>query len=298
MDAFRVLPAESPALILDATFGGGGHTESLLQLRDNLQVVALDCDADAAARAAVLQQRYPQRLHFHGINFAEIDSLGYEGLSGALFDLGLSSFQFDTAERGFSFRMSAPNDMRLNRREGLTAAEFLETASRDELVEAVRNYGEEPRWRAVVDAIIDARGTGALLDTTSFADLVARTAASPRKWQGPKIHPATRTFQGIRIAVNRELEVIEKGLPAAFEKLAPGGILAVISFHSLEDRIVKRFFRRMAGRPEHGRDHRSQMERTVRAKLLSGKPITPAEDELSMNPRSRSAKLRILQKLI
>jgi len=184
-DAFRALPAESPALILDATFGGGGHTESLLQLRDDLQVVALDCDADAAERAALLQQRYPQRLHFRGINFAEIDSLDYEGFSGVLFDLGLSSFQFDTAERGFSFRMSAPNDMRLNRREGLTAAEFLETASREKLVEAVRNYGEEPRWRAVIDAIIDARGTGALLDTTSFADLVARTAASPRKWQGP-----------------------------------------------------------------------------------------------------------------
>jgi 16S rRNA (cytosine1402-N4)-methyltransferase len=298
LDAFSVLPDDKSPLVLDATFGGGGHTEAMLRKREDAHVVALDCDADALPRVERLKNEFADRLSFHSINFADLRNIPEKGFDFCLFDLGLSSFQFDTADRGFSFRKAAPNDMRLNQREGITAAEFLETADRQDLVEAVRNYGEEPRWRAVVDAIIDARGTGILSDTTSFAELVARTAASPRRGRGPTIHPATKTFQGIRIAVNSELSVIEKGLPAAFRKMRPGGYMAVISFHSLEDRIVKRFYRRMAGRPEHGRDNSSQMERKVRARLITRKPITAGDAELSANPRSRSAKLRILQKLL
>ncbi|MCD8483960.1 MAG: 16S rRNA (cytosine(1402)-N(4))-methyltransferase [Verrucomicrobia bacterium] len=163
------------------------------------------------------------------------------------------------------------------------------------MVTAVRDYGEEQRWRAVVRAILAARGTGKLQRTSTLAALVEQAVTAGR-WQPGRIHAATRTFQGIRIFVNRELEVIEAALPKAFGKLKSGGILAVISFHSLEDRIVKRYFRHLAGQPEHANDNRSQQERIVQATLLTRRPLTPDAAETEINPRSRSAKLRALQK--
>ena len=291
-------PEPDPEVLLDATFGGGGHSRALLERFSGYRLVAMDQDEAAVERAAVLEGDVePGRFRFVAANFEEVGTLEESTFSGILFDLGLSSFQLDEAERGFSFRLGGPSDMRMDRRGGQTAADFLETASEEELVRAVREYGEEPQWRAVVRAILSARGTDTLSNTTSLAALVARTAHGGRRGRGPTIHPATRTFQGIRIAVNRELEVIETALPAAFEKLAPGGVLAVISFHSLEDRIVKRLFRRWAGRPEHGRDNRPQQERERRAELLGTKPVTPTEEETERNPRARSAKLRALRKV-
>ncbi|MGB0414783.1 MAG: 16S rRNA (cytosine(1402)-N(4))-methyltransferase RsmH, partial [Coraliomargarita sp.] len=187
-------------------------------------------------------------------------------------------------------------DMRMNPHAGISAAEFLETADEEALVRAVRNYGEEKRWRRVVQSIIDARGTGRLQRTQSLAELVTE-AVGPTPRGRKAVHPATRTFQGIRVEVNDELSAIERGLPAAFDRLSPGGVLAAISFHSLEDRIVKRFCRKMAGRPEHAGDTRTQDERVVQAKMISTRPISPAEDEIRINPRSRSARLRAIRKL-
>jgi 16S rRNA (cytosine1402-N4)-methyltransferase len=158
----------------------------------------------------------------------------------------------------------------------------------------VRDFGEEPRWRRVVHAIESARGSARLERTLAFAALVEEAVGGRRP--GDRIHPATRTFQGIRIAVNRELAVIEAALPAAFSKLQDGGRLAAISFHSLEDRIVKRFFRRMAGRPEHAHDSRPGQFRLRQATLLTSKPVVADAAELSRNPRARSAKLRVLEK--
>ncbi len=279
---------------LDGTFGGGGHTTAILEASEQAHVTGLDCDPAAAERAAALRERYPDRLSFFDLNFRKLDKLTQTGFAGVLLDLGVSSFQLDQAERGFSFREDAPADMRLNPRQGVSAAEFLETASREDVIHAIRNHGEEKQWRRVVDAIFNARGTGVLQSTAKLADLIAANVSQRR---GERIHPATKSFQGIRIAVNDELGAIEEGLPKAFDALAPGGVLAVISFHSLEDRLVKRFFNRVTGRPEHGRDYRAQDERVQLAERLTRKPITAAEAEIAANPRSRSAKLRAVRKL-
>jgi 16S rRNA (cytosine1402-N4)-methyltransferase len=281
-------------LYLDATFGGGGHTRALLEADAANRVIALDCDPEAIARGQLLQEDFPGRLSLRHMNFEDLGHLEEEGFAGILFDFGVSSYHFDDAHRGFSFREDAPLDMRLNPRAGVPASVFLQRAGYEELVEAVRTFGEEPKWRRVVEAILEAQGTDQLERTLSFAALV-ETAVGGRR-HTDRIHPATRTFQGIRIAVNRELAVIEAALPAAFAKLAEGGRLAAISFHSLEDRIVKRFFRRMAGRPEHGRDSRPGQFRLRQAALLTRKPVVADDQEITRNPRSRSAKLRVLEK--
>jgi 16S rRNA (cytosine1402-N4)-methyltransferase len=279
---------------LDATFGGGGHTRALLEADERNVVVALDCDPEAIERGKLLQADFPGRLTLYHTNFEKLGEIEEADFIGILFDFGVSSFHFDEGRRGFSFREDAPLDMRLNPEEGIPASEFLKRADHAELVQAVRDFGEETRWRRVVAAIENARGTGQLDRTLSFAKLVEE-AVGPRR-PGSRIHPATRTFQGIRIAVNRELAVIETALPAAFDKLSEGGRLAAISFHSLEDRIVKRFFRRMAGRPEHSRDSLPGQFRVRRAALITRKPLVADEAEATRNPRSRSAKLRILEK--
>lgn len=281
---------------LDGTFGGGGHTEAMLEADPGVEVVALDCDPAARPRADALRERYPGRFSFFDLNFRQLDRLTQTGFAGVLLDLGVSSFQLDEAERGFSFRADAPADMRLNPRAGRSAAEFLETADREDLIRAVRDHGEERRWRRVVDAFLAARGTGKLQSTATLAALVAEAVGPARR--GERIHPATKTFQGIRIAVNDELGAIEEALPKALAALAPGGTLAVISFHSLEDRLVKRFCNRATGRPEHGRDSRPQDERVRWAERLTRKPLVASTEELARNPRSRSAKLRAIRKLL
>lgn len=295
-EALTLLRPEAGGRFVDATFGGGGHTRALLEAHSDNSVTALDCDPEAEARAADLAERYPERLRFMSLNFEYLDALPKESFDGVLFDLGVSSFHFDTPERGFSFRFDAPTDMRLDPRLGQTAAQFLETATREELVRAVRDLGEEPRWRRVVERLLQARGTGELRRTSSLAALVAEVADwGPRG--RPGLHPATRTFQGLRMAVNRELEVLETALPKAFALLKPGGRLVVITFHSLEDRLVKRAFRHLAGQPEHARDATPQQFRTQVAQLLTRHPLTPGEEELARNPRARSAKLRAVEKL-
>jgi 16S rRNA (cytosine1402-N4)-methyltransferase len=282
--------------ILDGTFGGGGHTRALLESAAKISVVAVDRDPAAGSRAEALKSEFGDRFQFHHLNFGDLETLEAQQFHGVLFDFGLSSFQLDAEERGFSFRYDAPADMRMNPEAGISAAAFLETADEEALVRAVRNYGEESRWRRVVEAILAARGTGRLERTQSLAELIVE-AVGPTPRGRKAVHPATRTFQGIRIELNDELRAIERGLPAAFDRLLPGGILLAISFHSLEDRIVKRFCRRMAGRPEHSRDNRTQDEREVRASMISTRPISPGDEEIAANPRSRSARLRALRKL-
>ncbi|WOO43544.1 16S rRNA (cytosine(1402)-N(4))-methyltransferase RsmH [Rubellicoccus peritrichatus] len=294
-ESVELLAPERGGRFLDATFGGGGHTRAILEAGPEAKILALDCDPEAKIRAESFQKSFPDRFDFKQTNFDALKSLPDGDFNGALFDFGVSSFQLDDAARGFSFRKEAPLDLRLNPDKGEPASSFLENASSAELIQAVRDYGEESRWRKVVDAIIDARGTDSLKTTTNFAALIEANVGSFS--YRSKIHPATRTFQGIRIAVNDELGVIERGLPAAFEKLIPGGVLVAISFHSLEDRIVKRLFKRLAGRPEHGRDSRPQDERVRLAELLTRKPVTASDEEVASNPRSRSAKLRAIRKL-
>lgn len=287
--------SENATSWLDCTFGGGGHSRALLtRAGGNAVLYAIDRDPAALPRAEILKQEFGPRFHFFALPFSRLDEADGAPYDGVLMDLGVSSFQLDDDSRGFSFRKEAHADMRMDTRAGTDAAEFLETAPREHLVEAVRDFGEEPRWHRVVDAIIDARGSGRLSTTTSLAALVENAVG---KRPGEKIHPATRTFQGLRIAVNDELGELRTALPKAFAALKPRGTLAVITFHSLEDRIVKRCFNELCGRPVSRADSRPQDERSRVAEPAVRKSLRPSDAEISANPRSRSAKLRAVRKL-
>ncbi len=295
-ESLGFLQPEKGGRFADLTYGGGGHSDAILAAHDSAELVSFDCDPDAAKRSEVTSKLFGERFTFHDLSFQKMDEVSSpEDFNGILMDLGISSFQLMEPLKGFSFRLDAPIDMRLDPRVGQSAAEFLETASRESLVRAVREYGEERRWSRVVNAILEARGTGALQRTMSAAELVAGAVGGFRVRQ--RIHPATKTFQGIRIAINGEMEALAMTLPKAFRALKVGGVLAVISFHSLEDRMVKRFMRKMAGRPVHRWDRSVLDERKVCAEMLNTKIIIPSIEEIESNPRSRSARLRVLRKL-
>ena len=280
---------------LDCTFGGGGHSRAVLEAHSSIRVVALDRDPDAENRARAMSNANGDRLTFHRFDFGSLATLPETGFTGILFDLGVSSFQLDDPNRGFSFRRESPLDLRMDPESGLPASAWLETVSEEALVHAIRNYGEERRWRSVVSAIMEARGSSRLTTTTGLSSLIESALPGYRRHE-KRIHPATRTFQGIRIALNDELGALERALPAAFERLGPGGVLCVISFHSLEDRMVKRFFRWKSGVAVDATDGLPNQLRSSEASLLTRKPIAPSEAEIEANPRSRSARLRSLKK--
>ena len=295
-ESMGFLQPENGGRFADLTYGGGGHSEAILEANDTTELMSFDCDPDALIRSENTTNLFGDRFTFHDLSFQKMDEVSSaEDFDGVLMDLGISSFQLMEPLKGFSFRLDAPIDMRLDPRVGQSAAEFLETASRESLVRAVREYGEERRWSRVVNAILEARGTGVLQRTMSAAELVSNAVGGFRIRQ--RIHPATKTFQGIRIAINGEMEALALTLPKAFRALKPGGVLVVISFHSLEDRMVKRFMRKMAGRPVHRWDRSVLDDRKVCAELLNTKIIAPSSKEVEENPRSRSARLRVLKKI-
>ena len=265
----------SEGIYLDATAGGGGHSELILSQKD-VKLVAIDRDETAiAAVKKRLAEFYPQRLTFWQGNFADYQS---EGLlfDGIIADLGVSSPQLDIAERGFSFRHSAPLDMRMDRSSGITAAEIVNHSKEVSLADLIYKYGEERFSRRIAKAIVQKRP---FKTTTELAEAIASTV--PGKYRHGRIHPATRTFQALRIEVNQELKSLEKFIDRAPLWLKPGGKIGIISFHSLEDRIVKHRFRN------------SEL-----LEVITKKPITAQRDEQRENPRSRSAKLRFAQRKI
>jgi 16S rRNA (cytosine1402-N4)-methyltransferase len=284
---------------VDATYGRGGHSaEILARLGAHGRLLALDKDTQAVAHARELFGAEPRVAIAHAgfEDLADVVApwLGGRALAGILFDLGVSSPQLDQPARGFSFAVDGPLDMRMNTSAGQTAAEWLATASHDELVRVLRDYGEEPRARQIAAAIVRERAVAPIASTRPLAELIAAHAG--RQKGKSRIHPATRAFQAIRIAVNDELRALERGLGQALDLLGAGGRLVAISFHSLEDRIVKRFMAREA-RGDEAYAGLPNIPPEARPRLtLIGKLVRPSDEEVARNPRARSARLRIAER--
>lgn len=295
-ETLELLAPMPEEVFVDATLGLGGHTKALLETEATLRVIGIDQDAAAMEMAKERLAAFGDRVEFRQGNFADIRRF-VDKADGILADLGVSSLQFDSESRGFSFRFDAPLDMRMDAdSEDETAAEMLERLSEEEIANLIYGYGEERFSRRIARRIVERRKAGSPVKTTKeLAELVERSV--PRKPKD-KIHPATKTFQALRIAVNRELEVLEGFLKDAIDLLRPDGRLAIISFHSLEDRMVKQAFLKASGKcqcPPRIPQCLCGAKREV--EILTKKPITAGEEELDLNPRSRSAKLRAVRKL-
>lgn len=293
------LAIDPAGIYLDGTAGGAGHSRQIALRLDGAQggrLISLDQDPDAVATAQARLAGLPATVVQINFRYAgqALDELGIPQINGALLDLGVSSHQLDDAARGFSYRADAPLDMRMSQ-QGETAADLVNTASREELSRILRDYGEEPYAWQIAGRIVDLRETAPFETTLQLAEAVA--SAMPPAQRRKNKNPARRTFQALRIAVNHELDALDEGLDTIFEHLAPGGRLCVITFHSLEDRLVKNKFRRWATActcpPEFpvcvcgGK---------AKAKLVNHKPIEAGGQELEENRRSRSARLRVLEK--
>jgi 16S rRNA (cytosine1402-N4)-methyltransferase len=281
---------------VDGTLGAGGHAWGILEAcSPNGRLLGLDVDAEAIPIARQRLSAYGDRVAIVRASYdslsEQLDALGWAGVDGILLDLGASSMQFDKPERGFSFLQEGPLDMRYDSRAPLTAADIANTWDEEAIADILYRYGEERRSRRIARMIVQARP---LQTTTQLAEVVVKAVGRPPK---SRIHPATRTFQAIRIAVNEELDVLEGALPQAVDALVPGGRLAVISFHSLEDRIVKRFIRDHSQDQRDGEHPFAPVLRQADLRLVNRKAIVPSEAEVLSNPRSRSAKLRVAEKL-
>ena len=293
VDALAIKPG---GRYVDATFGRGGHSRRILQgLNAEGRLIALDRDPAAVAAGRQIADPRLKVIHaaFSGMQEA-LRAEGVERVEGVLLDLGVSSPQLDEAQRGFSFRLDAPLDMRMDTSRGQTAAEWLAQASQRELAEVIKNYGEERFANAVAKAIVAARSGGAIATTRQLAEIVASAVRTREQGQ----HPATRSFQAIRIHLNQELEELSLALPQAVAALKPGGRLVVISFHSLEDRIVKRFLRDESRPPQlPARLPLRAAELPPPRLRLVGKPIMPTAAEIDANPRARSAVMRVAERI-
>ncbi|MCX7383119.1 MAG: 16S rRNA (cytosine(1402)-N(4))-methyltransferase RsmH [Alphaproteobacteria bacterium] len=291
------LAPRDDGVYLDTTFGGGGYSEGILNAA-RCTVYAIDRDPDAIARGAKVAARYPGRLHLLEGGFADmvalLEGVGIRRLDGVVFDCGVSSFQIDDPGRGFSFRFEGPLDMRMSR-SGPTAADLVNTLSEGELADIIYQYGEERLSRRIAKAIVAARALAPITTTSGLAAVIRAVVPPDRSG----IDPATRSFQALRIKVNDELGQIDRALGDAARLLAPGGRLVVVSFHSLEDRIVKRFMTEATGRtPAPSRyDPRGLMGREAAGfAALTAKALRPGSDETHANPRARSARLRAMMR--
>ncbi len=301
-EVLGTLAPKPGSLQIDATVGGGGHTERILEAASpDGRVLGLDADGAAVERVGRRLSRFGDRLVLRQANFSELAEVapaaGFGAVDGMLFDLGLSSFQLADTDRGFGFRAGGPLDMRFDTSRGVPAAELLATLNADELAALFRRYGEEPASWRIAKAIVAARSTTAVGTAEELAALVERVVpANPRLRR--RTHPATRVFQALRIAVNGELDALVAGLAAAVDLLRPGGRLVVLSYHSLEDRIVKQFLnaeRRGCICPPEAPV--CVCGHSPRLRLVTRPSLTPSEAEIDANPRARSARLRAAERL-
>jgi 16S rRNA (cytosine1402-N4)-methyltransferase len=300
-ETLELLAPRDGEVFVDATLGLGGHSEAILSAAET-EIIGIDQDTAAIAYAKQRLELFGGRVRIVHANFSGIRGVlaaeKIEKVDGIIADLGVSSIQLDSEERGFSFRFDAPLDMRMDTDSGdETAADLLETLSEVEIANVIYEYGEERASRRIARWIVERRERGASVRTTrELADLVARAVKRGKK---DKIHPATRTFQALRIAVNREIEILEQFIRDSIDLLKINGRLAIITFHSLEDRIVKQTFQKMAGKcfcPP--RIPQCVCGAVKIVEILTRKPVIPDEIEMQENPRSRSAKLRACLKLV
>ena len=296
-EALESLNIHPSGTYIDATFGRGGHSRAILQqLNEDGRLIALDQDPEAVAFAKQQFADEP-RFKIEHCNFNQvadvIEQYGLKGsIDGVLMDLGVSSPQLDDATRGFSFLRSGPLDMRMDTSQGETARQWLARVKPDDLIRVLKKYGEEKFARRIATAIVETRATREITETGDLAEIISSAIPVKEKHK----HPATRSFQAIRIYLNEELQAIEQGLTGAVSVLVKGGRLSVISFHSLEDRIVKRFMRDVSSRPKIPAGL-PVMEADIDVPYrLVGKPITAGAEELDINPRARSARLRVLER--
>ncbi|WP_454625686.1 16S rRNA (cytosine(1402)-N(4))-methyltransferase RsmH [Bradyrhizobium cenepequi] len=293
-EAVEMLKPRDGGLYIDATFGAGGYSRLILAV-PGTRVIGIDRDRSAITGGFDLVDRADGRLTLVEDRFSNLADIctaqGVEAVDGVVMDIGVSSMQLDQAARGFSFRLAGPLDMRMGHA-GPTAADVISTASERDLADIIYLFGEERHSRAVARAIVAARKEAPITTTQALADIVARVVRSKPN----EIHPATRTFQALRIFVNEELDELHRALTAAERVLRPGGRLVVVSFHSLEDRIVKNFLTER-GKTAAGSRHLPQVARAAPSfKILTKRPLTPSEDEIAANPRARSAKLRAAER--
>ena len=286
-EVLAALQPQDNGVYVDATFGNGGYSEAILQQAD-CRVIALDRDATVLPRAEELKQQYGSRFEFRPGRFGDFDTLVTEDIDGAVFDIGVSSMQLDQADRGFSFAKDAPLDMRMSQT-GTSAADLVNTLPEEELAAILFNYGEEKKSRQIARKIVEARKIKPVTSTSELANIIYQVV---KRSFNQTIDPATRSFQALRIAVNDELEELRKGLDKASRRLKKGGRLVVVDFHSLEDRIVKTFFKNNSDKAVHVSRYRPQ-ETTGNALFgFASKAIVPSAQEIGLNNRSRSAKLR------
>ena len=302
-EVLSYLAPHDGGIYADATFGGGGYARAILDAAD-CTVIGIDRDPDAIARGAVLQAQYGERLELiesrFGSVFSALSESGRAALDGAVFDLGVSSFQLDQSARGFSFREEGPLDMRMGA-DGPTAADLIRDLDEATLADIIWRYGEERLSRRVARAIVAARAEAPITTTGRLASIVRAVVPAERpRPGGARIDPATRTFQALRIAVNDELGEIEQGLNGASRLLGPGGRLVVVAFHSLEDRIVKRFMAAACGRaPAPSRHDPRGLAAPASPPvfdLLTPRAVRPGAAETEANPRARSARLRAMRR--
>lgn len=295
------LVTDRKGIYVDATLGLGGHTQAIMEhTAYKCRVIGLDVDEEAISISADLLSKYKSQLVLRNSNFSEIDTvledLDIELADGIVADLGMSSFQIDSSERGFSFMRDEALDMRMDPRLRFTAHDLVNEMSVDEISKVLKIYGEEKWAKRIAKHIVESRKEKPIETSAELAKLVS--GAIPKKFHPAKIHPATKTFQALRIAVNNELDNIKEFLDKAVSLLKPGGRLVVISFHSLEDRLVKSTFQRLSnpcvcppGMPECGCGKKSEI------KIITRSPVTPGQDEILDNSRARSAKLRVGEKI-
>jgi 16S rRNA (cytosine1402-N4)-methyltransferase len=292
--AIGMLQPRAGGIYVDATFGAGGYSRTILDTT-GARVIGIDRDRSAVTAGFDLVDRSDGRLTLVEDRFSNLAEIcaaqGVDAVDGVVMDVGVSSMQLDEAGRGFSFRFDGPLDMRMGQ-SGPTAADVIARASEAELADIIYLFGEERHSRAVARAIVAARKDAAVATTRALADIVARVVRS----KPGDIHPATRTFQGLRIFVNEELDELQTALEAAERVLKPGGRLAVVSFHSLEDRIVKNFLSER-GKAGGGSRHLPEVKQAASSfRLLTKRPVAPGDDEIAANPRARSAKLRAAER--